>query len=552
MKIERTFSHSALLILVSAFILFNSSSAVKGQITTYNYFYRIYFTDKNSGGSFPEASDLLSERAINRRIKAGIEFPDIRDIPVSREYLDQVISAGLTLHCTSKWLNTGVFKSEEPFDTDLLAGFTFIKEIRLVKSPPVKSIFPGKLDFSIEESDFPPYDQALKMINGNMIQNAGFDGRGILIAVQDGGFEFSDEIPSLQILRNRNGIIATHDFVTGEENVFDHHIHGTAVLSILAGLIEGSIRGSAPGADFLLLRSEDTSDEFPVEEDYWAAAAEFADSAGADIITSSLGYAFFDDPQMDYKFTDLNGNSTFITRAADIAASKGILVFSSAGNERNKSWIRILAPSDGDSVMSIGAVDGYGNISAFSSAGPSADGRVKPDNCAMGVSVTVQVSPLSISRSSGTSFSCPVLSGMSACLMQAVPAAINTDIIEAIHRSADRFNLPDSLYGFGIPDMTGALSLLQNKYLITPGQPVIVYPNPTTGYLEVIFRENPGATLIEIFSLSGTLIFRKDFYSSIGRYLKITELENREQGIYFLRFASETGVYLHKIIKLDN
>lgn len=536
----------------AALIFFFSACILNGQTDQFRYFYRVYFTDKNLNINITDPSSLLSERALVRRQKSGIPAPDLRDLPVFSGYLNQIKSLGLSLHCTSKWLNTGLFKTAEPLNTDILLTLPFVKDVKIVKSPAGKSMYADKLDFVADESDFPAYDKPLTMTGGQALHNAGFDGKGILVAVLDGGFNDADIIPSLELLRKRKGIKTTRDFVTGNLNVFDHHTHGTAVLSVLAGQIEGVIRGTAPGADFMLFRTEDTSDEFPVEEDFWAAAAEFADSAGADIITSSLGYSYFDDPLLNYKFSDLDGNSAFVTRAADIAASKGILVFCSAGNERNKSWERILAPSDGDSVMCIGAVDENEIISAFSSAGPSADGRVKPDIAAMGVSVTIQTSPSSVSYASGTSFSCPVMSGMTACLLQAVPAATNAGIMEAVHQSADRFNSPDSLYGYGIPDMSVALKKLQDAVLKIPENDFIAFPNPTTGDIEIIFREQPESIRLEIFSSTGKFIHSNYFSTFAGRSLRINALNNREQGIYFIRLTTGTGVYFQKIIKLKS
>lgn len=537
---------AASILLLSACLLLN------GQADNYRYFYRVYFTDKNANAGITDPSLILSDKAIERRRKSGTGAPDIRDVPVFSGYLDQVRAMGLSLHCTSKWLNTGLFKSSEPINSSLVLSLPFVKEVRTVKSPADKSSFADKLDFQFIESDLPAYDQPLTMIKGQSLHNAGYDGRGILVAVLDGGFNDADIIPSLELLRKRKGIKVTHDFVTGNTDVFDHHSHGTAVLSVLAGHIEGIIRGTAPGADFMLFRTEDTSDEFPVEEDFWVAAAEFADSAGADIITSSLGYGYFDDPALDYKFSDLDGNSAFVTRAADIAASKGILVFCSAGNERNKKWERILAPSDGDSVMCIGAVDRNEIISAFSSAGPSADGRIKPDISAMGVSVTIQTSPASVSIASGTSFSCPVMSGITACLLQAVPSATNTEIIEALHKSADRFNSPDSLYGYGIPDMSAALKNLQDKRLNIPENELVLAPNPSAGDIEIIFKEQPESVRLEIFSSSGRIIYSRYYSTFAGRSLRITELGKREQGIYFIKLTTSTGSWVKKIIKINS
>ena len=228
-----------------------------------------------------------------------------------------------------------------------------------------------------------------------------------------------------------------------------------------------------------------------------------------DIISSSLGYFHFDDSALNYKITDLDGNTSFVTRAADIAASKGILVVNSAGNERNGTWKYIILPADGDSVLSAGAVDGNTLIAGFSSAGPSADGRIKPDNVTMGVDVPVQIAENSTGRANGTSFSCPVLSGMAACLMQAVPAAVNYDIIRVIHSGADRYNSPDSLYGYGIPDMVKALTKLQDLYIEMPDGDAVVSPNPTFGYFEIIFRDPPGDVTLEIFSVTGKLIYQE-------------------------------------------
>ena len=213
------------------------------------------------------------------------------------------------------------------------------------------------------------------MINGYPIHDSGYDGKNVLIAVLDGGFMNADQISSLNGLRNRNGIKATYDFVKKNKTVYNSSTHGTAVLSVLAGNLPGLIEGTAPGADYLLLKTEDVESEFPCEEDFWAAGAEYADSAGADIISSSLGYFNFDDSTLNYKYSDLDGKTAFVTRVADIAASKGILVVNSAGNERNSFWKRIIFPSDGDSVIAVGAVDGNNTISSFSSAGPSADGQ---------------------------------------------------------------------------------------------------------------------------------------------------------------------------------
>ena len=542
-----------LLIIVFSLACFSTNCRLSAQGTTYNYFYRVYFKDKGVlNPNNYSAAILLSQRAINRRQKAGIPVPVFNDLPVNPDYLKQVSSKGFTLHCTSKWMNTGLFKTQNQADVNVLLNMSFVKDVKMVKNPAGKSIHSDKLDFSLEMSDFPPFNRPLTMLNGEALHYSGYDGTGILIAILDGGFLNSDLISSLNDLRSRKGIKGTRDFVSKGEYVYSYHNHGTAVLSVLAGKIPEIIEGTAPGADFWLLRTEDVSTEFPVEEDYWAAGAEFADSIGADIISSSLGYFIFDDPSMDYKFSDMNGNTTFVTQAADFAASKGILVVNSAGNERITTWKRIIAPSDGYNVVAAGAVDGSDTISTFSSAGPSADGRIKPDNATQGVNVTVQVLETSAGRASGTSFSCPVLSGMCACVMQAVPKAINTDIIKALHKNGDRFNAPDSLYGYGIPDMVGVITTLQELLVTKPENETIIGPNPFTSDIEITFKKTPVTLKVMICTLSGQIIVNRTYQEYISRTLKISDLQNQQQGVYFIKLVTSNGTFNHKVIKLKN
>lgn len=538
---------------IIAFGWFSAGNNLYSQAPVYNYFYRVYFRDKGELNPINfRPVDLLSQRAVDRRLKAGISCPVANDLPVNTGYITQVISKGFYLHCTSKWLNTGLFKTQNQADINTILTLPFVKDVKIVRKPATKSNFTDKLDVPVVSAELPPYDRPLTMLNGQSLHLSGYDGKGILIAVLDGGFYKADLISSLNDLRRRGGIKGTRDFVSNSEYVYSFHNHGTAVLSVLAGKIDGVIEGTATGADFWLLRTEDVTTEFPVEEDFWAAGAEYADSLGADIISSSLGYYNFDDSSMDYKFSEMDGNTTFVTQAADIAASKGIVVVNSAGNERNKAWLHIIAPSDGDSVIAAGAVDGSNIIAAFSSAGPSADRRIKPDNSTQGVSVVVQTLETSVSRASGTSFSCPVLSGMCACVMQAVPKAINTDIIEALHRNSDRYFNPDSLYGYGIPDMAGVVRILQELLITKPENATILGPNPFTDNIEITFKESPETLRIIIFTASGQIIVNRIYQEYVGRSLIISDLQDRQQGIYFITLFTSNGTFTHKAIKLNN
>jgi subtilisin family serine protease len=527
--------------------------AITQESRLYNYYYRVYFKDKGpvTASGF-EANQLLSERAIARREKSNIPVPSDNDLPVFRDYLNHITLLGLNLHCTSRWLNTGLFGTDQPADESSILSLPFVRQVKLVRNPSAKGTASGKLDFAVTDSKTMAYEWQISMLNANSLYYTGFNGKGVLIAILDGGFLGADMLSSLGSLRERNGILATYDFVSLDKNAYVSHDHGTAVLSVLAGELSSGLRGSATGADYLLLRTEDADREFPLEEDLWAAGAEYADSAGADIISTSLGYFVFEDPSMNYTFKNMDGNTTFVTRAADIAASKGILVVASAGNERNKEWQRIIAPADGDSVLAVGAVNDAGDISSFSSAGPSSDRRIKPDICAMGVGVTVQTNPYSTGRASGTSFSCPLVSGMAACLKQAVPEASAADILSVIQRSADRYLLPDSLYGFGIPDAELALLYLQDKYLISPEKGSRAWPNPTSGSIQVAFREDPGSIILEILTLTGSLVSKRYYPDYPGRSLMISDLQNARSGIYFIRIRTAKEVFQHKIIKTGN
>ena len=550
------------LILIFSGLLISLSSnffILEGQINSYNYFYRIYFRDKGSYHiSDFTPSGLFSQRAVQRRQKEGISGLDYKDLPVYEGYLGTILSMGLQLHCTSRWMNTGLFKSQDPADLSSLRTLPFVENVKIVKNPVIKKGYKDKLAFKAN-LDVNIYDKPITMLNGDLVHASGYRGEGKLIAVLDGGFINSDKISSLEGLRGRNGITGTYDFVRRSEFVYDYHNHGTYVLSVLAGVIDSYIEGSGPDADFLLIRTEDTSSEFPVEEDFWAAGAEYADSAGCDIISSSLGYFIFDDPSMDYKFSDMDGRTAFVTRTAEAAASRGIVVVNSAGNERNSAWIHIIAPSDGDSVLAIGAVDPDKIIASFSSAGLSFDRRIKPDVVAQGVSVPVQAGfpdesglGSTVVLGSGTSFSCPVISGMLACVMQAVPQAKASDIVSVIRSVSDRYNSPDSLYGYGIPDMVNAIISLQKELMSEPLSAVTIGPNPFTDFVNVRLKDNPEFLRFEIFNAGGVPIKSVYYSHYLSLSWTLNGLQNLTQGLYIVRITTAQGKFTSKIIKIGN
>ena len=535
-----------------SFTLIFNSFAEGNDISSSKYYYRVYFADKGDLSTFDYVPEnLLSPAALARREKCGTETFCYTDLPVNTGYVNSIKQLGLTFRYASKWMNTALFCTEGPFDIAIINSLPYVKKVLTVKRPaePTKGIIEkyGVIKKASAADVFRP----VVSINGTPLHLSGYTGKGVTVAVLDAGFRNADNIESLSPLMLRGGVIKTWDFVKDSSYVYDYEDHGTMVMSILAGYLPGIIEGTAPDANYMLFRTEDAESEFPVEEDYWVAAAEYADSAGVDIITASLGYFLFDDPLMNYSFSDADGNTAFVTIAADIAASKGILVVSSAGNERDKEWIRIIFPSDGDNVLCIGAVNQNLTISSFSSAGYSADGRVKPDVVAPGVSLPLQYVPGLWHTGSGTSFSCPVISGMCASLMQAVPGATANDIRDAVRESSDRYNNPDSLYGYGLPDFTKAFKILEETYVFKPDVVATAGPNPFFDIINLWFHETPERLSVTITDISGRTVRRVDHDPFIGRSYNISDLANLGQGLYIIKVTTALGEASFKMIKLQ-
>jgi len=334
--------------------------------------------------------------------------------------------------------------------------------------------------------------------------------------------------------------------------VFDAPSHGMKVLSIMGGNIPGELIGSAPKANYWLLRSEDNSSEQSIEEDYWVAAAEFADSVGADIINSSLGYTEFDNSDQDYSYSDLNGNTTIITKAADIAASKGILVISSAGNLGDDPWKYISAPADGDSVLTVGAVDSYANYAYFSGLGPTTDGRIKPNIAAMGLHTVLMGTDGNITTGNGTSFSAPLISGLAACLWESSPELTNMEIFKRIEESSHHFSSPDYFLGYGIPDF-GKASGITNSGLSILEENIIVkiYPNPFYSEINIeLFQKSRNLIVIGLYSITGEKIFEsEEFIENYGSIKISKNLNTLPSGIYLMKISTTNDAVIRRICK---
>ncbi|MBN2349721.1 MAG: S8 family serine peptidase [Bacteroidales bacterium] len=531
------------------------------QIKTAPEKYWIEFTDKfNNDYQLIHPEEFLSERALQRRNNQNIPIKP-EDLPVSKYYIDSLKSLGIKVLNISKWFNAASIFSADTQLIDTLSELSFIKKNIPLKSSATKafvdSVFlPGKFPEITAEMPLIDYNLAtkqLEMVNGQVLHQYGFKGSEKQIAVIDAGFSFADIYPAFDSLWANNRILGTCDFVKDTNHIFSSHSHGMSVLSIIGGNIPGQLTGSAPYADFWLLRSEDGNSEYLVEEDNWIAAAEFADSAGVDIINSSLGYSVFDDSTQNHSYAEMNGKSTRISQAASIAASKGMVVVVSAGNEGNTPWHYISAPADADSILTVGSVNLMDNISTFSSRGPSFDKRIKPDVVAMGQGTFHQSRYGDVRQGNGTSYSAPIISGLAACLWQAFPRSTSIEILSAIRKSASKYYTPDSTYGYGIPDFNIAYRLLQVETSENPEKffEMEIYPNPFSDifYIEWL-PDSIHKVEIGLFSMSGKNVFKQDYpVLEQTNILTISNLPILPAGIYLLQFNTGDKVFHKKIIK---
>ncbi len=558
------------------FILFLFTISGIAQVAPDKYFVR--FTDKNNSPySIDNPSEFLTQRSIQRRLNQGIAI-DMTDIPVNTSYLQGVAGTGALILNPTKWFNGVTIFTDDQSVLDEIAALPYVYSI--TKSP--KTLPPGnelRTDFEKPFFKNEIYNRAIgpvvkqgrdigsfnyglslnqiQMLNGDALHEMGYRGQGMVIAVLDAGFLNANTLTVFDSLWDHNQVLGTHDFVRGGPIQFDEHPHGAMTLSCMAGNSPGQLIGTAPKAFYYLLRSEDGETENIIEEYNWVSAAEYADSVGADVISSSLGYTQFDDPSKDHTYADMNGNTTPATRGADMACKKGIQVVNSLGNDGSDSWYYLSAPSDGDSVLGIGAVDANGNYASFSSHGPSYDGRVKPDVVAQGENAYV-VDPYSgeFTFGSGTSFSCPIMAGMVACLWQANPSLNNKQIADAIRRSASQYTAPDAELGYGIPDF-----ILADLILSVPDRPdagsasLDIYPNPFRNEFTIDAGKQGSAGVgkfegvVEISDVTGRLIGTQNVNLVNSGKMTIDLLQNAPKGLYFVKVNFNGSQSILKVVK---
>ena len=544
----------------------------------------ITFVDKNNTSySLNRPHEFLSQRAIERRQHQMIPL-DANDLPVSTSYLETLLSnPSIELYYTSRWFNGALVGLTEEGLLEEINTYEFVQETELVKpslekdiktkqktghslmldsrsqdtvlSHSVKMVAPFPYSISSYWNTHPNYGLAqnqVELVNGQILHKLGYRGNGKVIAVLDSGFSNVDSLEAFQHLWHKGKILGTKDFVNPGTSVFREHFHGTYVLSVMAGFIYDEFAGAALDASYLLLRTEDASSEFRIEEYNWLAGAEYADSAGADIINSSLGYTVFDYEPQNYTYAHMDGNSTIVARAANKANSRGLLVVNSAGNYGNQNWRYVGSPADAHGVLAVGGTDDSGVRVGFSSVGPTSDGRIKPDVMAKARAVASVNPSGGISNANGTSFSAPLISALAACLWQRFPDASNDKIKNAIIQSGDRFLSPDSLYGNGIPDFQKAYDILnvadRRDSFVSLGI------NPVKAESSLIFHaEKEQRISIELINSSGQRIwYLTDIPVQIGyNELKpFRQIEDLTSGVYLIKMNFKNHTELIKALKL--
>jgi subtilisin family serine protease len=442
--------------------------------------YLIKLKDKGfSPYTLANSSQYLSQRAIDRRIRFSIPI-DSTDLPVSPRYLDSIRAVpGVTILNASRWLNMVSVTITDGAALAKINSFPFVTaSSHIANRLRTNENFPAK-EWETLRTQVPPsssqristdyysYGNSYAQIhvhNGEFLHNIGLRGQNMIIGMLDAGFQNYTTVTGFDSARNNGQILGTWDFVSGHSSVAEDHSHGEECFSIMAGNIPGTYVGTAPKANYYLFRTEDVFSEYPIEEHNWVCAAERLDSAGGDLISSSLGYRTFDDPSMNYTYADMNGNTTMAAIGADLAAKKGIFVVAAAGNDGVNGWHYIITPADGDSVMAVGGVNTNLEIWPSSAYGPSSDGQIKPDVASVGSWTIVQYSNNAVGGGFGTSYACPNMAGLTTCLMQGFPEFNNIKLLKAIRQAGNNVATPNDRIGYGVPDMRKAVMSLIKEF----------------------------------------------------------------------------------------
>ncbi len=519
--------------------------------------YFVQFTNKTGTPySTDNPSAFLSERSVNRRTKQGIAITET-DLPVNPGYIQQIEATGAIVDFPLKWFNGAVITTTNVNQLTAIQNLSFISNTTEIYKSSGKSI---KQKFDIDNNagnkknrlitndlNYGNSSTQIKMLNGHLLHNSGLLGDGVRIALLDAGFLDVNTIAAFDSLRINNRILGVKDFVNPKSNIYKEHHHGTMVLSTMGGYSQGHLIGTAPHAEYWLIRTENANVEQLYEEYCWAAGAEFADSVGADIINSSLGYTTFDIESQNHTYNDLDGAATPITQAANTAASKGMLVVVSAGNEGSNAWHYISAPADSPNVLTVGAVNSSKQRAYFSSFGPTSDGRIKPDVCALGENAVIANTD-GIYPANGTSFSGPIIAGMAACLWQSDPTLSCNELIQLIKSNASQANSPNNSTGYGIPDFAAAINIYPPPEKNSQMQ---ICPNPFSQSINITLPITPNHPIeCRVYTMSGAEIYHQTELSTLSTFELQLPLQ-LASGIYIIKVQTGANTYYAKGIKLQ-
>lgn len=503
--------------------------------------------------SLDDPIKFLTPDAILRRVRESVPV-DSTDLPVSEKYIVQITPHVQKFLFHSSWLNASVAKIDNQ-GIDMIRSLPFVEKVILV----------GRGQGPRLEDSRKSYNEPLKIKGLNKRQQTfefqndilgiphmhedGFTGKGVKIAVFDAGFINSDKISGMQHLFDRNQIIATRDYVLpGSIDVYRSDSHGTGALSLIAAYDPDRMISGAFDASYILCITEDVDSEFWIEEYNWVKAAEFADSLGVDIINSSLGYNLFDDVDMNYTREDMDGNTATITKGASMAAKKGILVVTSNGNEGNLFWRTVTAPADAPDILAIGAISNSLEKAGFSSVGPTADGRIKPELVAFGTGVTLWRYSTGPSFSSGTSFSAPQIAALAAGLWEAHPEWTRAQIKEKLIQSGHQFTNPDMNLGYGIPNysrvMYGVVNSLESSEIAEKKSRI--FPNPADGNSLFVAYSKPHSCKLTLFTASGQLVDQWQLAENASGKPVEVSLTSVVPGLYFVELQDGKAGELFK------
>ncbi|PTM08286.1 MAG: serine protease [Bacteroidetes bacterium] len=499
----------------------------------------VFFADKEDVTSaLANPLTILTQKAIDRKANHNVDI-DERDVPVNEGYITQIKnSSGIFVMAKSKWFNAIHVRGSQTEINDLL-NLGFVASVKFADNS--LNMAPNqnnqsKNKFSIEDTmidfEYGNTQNQVEMISAHTLHELDYTGEGVTVAILDAGFPNVNTMGAFQRLRDAGKLLNGYDFVNRTENIYNYtgNTHGTKVLSTMAGFIQEEFVGTAPDASYYVFRTEEAEHENPVEESYWVEAAERADSLGVDIINTSLGYKGYDNPNYSYTSNDLDGNTAFITRGANIAFDKGMLLVNSAGNSGASG---VNAPADAAGVFSIGAVDLNGEYVSFSSQGSGIQSTQKPDVVARGAASYVIGPNNVIVQNNGTSFSSPIMAGGLACLRQALPDLTNAEIMQLVRESASQYTTPDYFLGYGIPDLANALATeLSNQN--SERTAFAIFPNPVKTDLQILFPNAIESAKLYIHDILGKLIMD----ATIQPFNPIN-LQQLSSGIYWLKIEAQ-------------